>query len=84
VSSLPAFPAIFVLTVADADEAVETWDRALTTGHQRGSLFLVSTIHLWRGFLSLLRGDLVEARSELESAAQGYDLYGYARVTIPI
>jgi DNA-binding CsgD family transcriptional regulator len=79
VSSLPAFPAIFVLTLADADEALETWDRALATGHRRGSLFLVSSIHLWRGFASLLRGDLLEAKSELEAAGQGYELYGYSR-----
>ena len=46
-------------------------------GHARGSLFSISSVHLWRGFTLMRRGDLVDAIESLEQALDEFELYGY-------
>ena len=59
------------------DEALAGWEAATADGHRRGSLFSVSSIHLWRGFTHLWHGDLREAESMLAQAWASFDLFGY-------
>src|SRR4029079_8797188 len=40
---------VVVLTLADREEAVTAWDESLAQAHLHGSLYEISTVHLWRG-----------------------------------
>ena len=69
-----------MVTLAFADryeESLAGWEAANADGHRRGSLFSVSSIHLWRGFTHLWHGDLREAESMLAQAWSSFDLFGY-------
>ena len=69
-----------MVTLAFADryeESLAGWEAATADGHRRGSLFSVSSIHLWRGFTHLWHGDLREAESMLAQAWASFDLFGY-------
>ena len=57
------FPIIaaIVLSVADRDEALESFDVQMADAHQRGAIFSALGVHLWRGYALLRRGELPEA-----------------------
>jgi DNA-binding CsgD family transcriptional regulator len=59
--------ATMVQDLADVD-VMPLWENALTLAHQRGSLFSVLSVSLWRGHSLLRRGDLPEAEEALRVA----------------
>ena len=68
---------IFVLDAAERDEALLAWDASLADAHRRGSLYSVSSIHLWHGWSLLRRGDVAEAQDELELAVEEFRDWGF-------
>ncbi len=74
--------AIIPLALADRDEAIAAWSEALADTHRRGSLYSLSTIHLWHGFTLLRRGEVAEAEQMLRSGLEGAELYGFDPVVI--
>jgi DNA-binding SARP family transcriptional activator/DNA-binding CsgD family transcriptional regulator len=54
-----------VLVMADQDDVLQHWAVATAIAHKRGSLFLLLTVHLWRGWALLERGELAEAEALL-------------------
>jgi DNA-binding CsgD family transcriptional regulator len=69
---------IIVLALADRDEAVETSQAALDEAHRRGSLFSVSGLHMWHGFVLTRRGDLAEAEAVLRTSIDEFVQWGFA------
>jgi hypothetical protein len=70
--------AICALVLTDHhDEALAAWETTQADGYRRGSLFAISSIHLWRGFTMLWHGDLREAASLLQAASSSFSLFGY-------
>jgi len=70
--------AINCLSMADrGDEAIAAYDASLADAHRRGSLFSISSVHLWRGHAHLLRGELIDAEADLRTAISEFELYGY-------
>jgi DNA-binding NarL/FixJ family response regulator len=69
---------ILVLALADREEALETMEAALEYAHRRGSLFEMSTLHLWHGFVLTRRGDLAEAEALLRTAIDELNQWGHA------
>jgi DNA-binding CsgD family transcriptional regulator len=67
--------AIVVLIYADLEEAPDIWSEARELAHARGSLFMVLTVNLWRGFDLLRRGDLGQAEESLESGLEDMVLW---------
>jgi len=74
-------------TMADRDEALGIADDMLARAHHRGSQFGLLAVSLWRGWLHLRRGDLVDAADSLQQAldelaawhgAAGGDVYAAA------
>ncbi|HYC81369.1 MAG TPA: AAA family ATPase [Solirubrobacterales bacterium] len=59
---------VVVLIYADLEEAPDIWSEARELAHARGSLFMILTVNLWRGFDLLRRGDLEQALESLETA----------------
>jgi DNA-binding CsgD family transcriptional regulator len=73
---------ILHLVFADREEASIALDEALAVARHRGSLFSLSVIHTWRGFMLYRRGELAEAEDELRTAAHEFDLYAYDPVAV--
>lgn len=73
---LPMY-AVYTLIAADRDELMAVWDRITRIAHERGSMFGISTIHLWRGYTLYRRGDLPEAELSLRDAVVSFPRYGY-------
>ncbi|HUB98863.1 MAG TPA: AAA family ATPase [Solirubrobacterales bacterium] len=71
--------AIWVLVMADRDEALVAWEELRALAHGRGSMLGVVTVNLWRGATLLWRGDLREAEESLEGAKEGFFDWGLAR-----
>lgn len=69
---------IIVLALADRGEALETSETALAEAHRRGSLFSVSGLHMWHGFVLTRRGDLAEAEAMLRMAIDEFAQWGFA------
>ncbi len=67
--------AIVVLIYADLEQAPDIWAEARQIAHARGSLFMVLTVNLWRGFDLLRRGDLGQARESLEAGLEDMVLW---------
>jgi DNA-binding NarL/FixJ family response regulator len=66
--------AAIVPELDDRPEGLTIWDDALADAHRRGSLFLLLTVHLWRGWTLLGRGELAEAEASiLEALEEGTD-----------
>ncbi len=67
--------AIVVLIYADLEDSPDIWSEAREIAHARGSLFMVLTVNLWRGFDLLRRGDLGQAQESLESGLEDMVLW---------
>ncbi len=67
--------ALVVLIYADHDDTSEIWEEVRTVTHQRGSLFMMLTLDLWRGFDLLRRGDLEQAQQSIEDALEEMTLW---------
>jgi DNA-binding NarL/FixJ family response regulator len=65
---LMAAVAATVLVLADRDEALDVWERALAQAHRLGSAFAVCAVNQFRGWTWLARGELAEAESALRGA----------------
>jgi DNA-binding NarL/FixJ family response regulator len=86
--------AAIVADLADRPEGMTVWDDALADAHRRGSLFLLLTVHLWRGWALLARGELAEAEASIREALEeakdwgnhdaimGYYLYALSRAVL--
>lgn len=57
--------AALVLVLSDQDDAMDVYDALRDTAHRTGSLLLVATVHLWRGWALCQRGALEEAEADL-------------------
>ena len=65
-----------VLVLAEDDEALAVWDAAMTAARQRGSLYSICAVNIWRGWTWLQRGELAEAEASLrEAQEQLHDLF---------
>jgi DNA-binding CsgD family transcriptional regulator len=69
--------AISTLWIADREETSAAWERMFEVARRSGSLFMISTIHLWHGYDLYLRGDLPAAESSLRGGFESFRLYGY-------
>ena len=78
---------LLVYAMADRDEALGVADDMLARAHRRGSQFGMLAVSLWRGWLHLRRGELVDAVDSLQQAldelaawhgAAGGDVYAAA------
>ncbi|MEA2442559.1 MAG: hypothetical protein QOH76_3983 [Thermoleophilaceae bacterium] len=76
-NGLLAFAATSTLVLADRPEALDASNAQMADAYQRGSLFSMSGIHLWRGFLHLWRGELPEAEELLRTAFESHERWGY-------
>ena len=66
-----------VLSVADHPRALAEWDDFLARAHRRGSIYSIASIHLWRGFTLLRRGDLADAEEHLTQARDDFNTWGF-------
>ena len=73
---LPMY-AIAALILSDTEDVTSAWGQMLDTAHRRGSLFGITTIHLWKGYSDWRRGDLAEAERQLRTAIDTFKVYGY-------
>jgi DNA-binding SARP family transcriptional activator/tetratricopeptide (TPR) repeat protein/DNA-binding CsgD family transcriptional regulator len=69
---------LIVLVLADAPDALDAWERPLAEAHRHGSLFAVSGMRSWKGFMLLRRGELLDAERVMATAAEEFNAYGYA------
>jgi DNA-binding SARP family transcriptional activator/DNA-binding CsgD family transcriptional regulator len=76
-NGLLAFAATSTLVLADRPDALEASDAQMADAYRRGSLFSMSGIHLWRGFLHLWRGELPEAEELFRTAFESIERWGY-------
>jgi DNA-binding CsgD family transcriptional regulator len=76
-NGLLAFGATSTLVLCDREEALDASNAQMADAYQRGSLFSMSGIHLWRGFLHLWRGELPEAEELLRTAFESHERWGY-------
>jgi DNA-binding CsgD family transcriptional regulator len=76
-NGLLAFGATSALVLCDREEAVDASNAQMADAYQNGSLFSMSGIHLWRGFLHLWRGELPEAEELLRTAFESHERWGY-------
>jgi DNA-binding CsgD family transcriptional regulator len=58
------------LALADLDEALDAWSAQRAEAHRKGSLMRIGGVHLWSGYTHYLRGDLIEAESELRASLE--------------
>jgi DNA-binding CsgD family transcriptional regulator len=76
--TLISFYPIVALVLTDRPEAIDVWESALADAHRRGSLFSVSSIHLFHGFSLLRRGELADAEASLRAAHDEFRVWGFA------
>ncbi|MEA2423373.1 MAG: hypothetical protein QOF55_2472, partial [Thermoleophilaceae bacterium] len=76
-NGLLAFGATSTLVLCDLEEALEASNAQTADAYQRGSLFSMSGIHLWRGFLHMWRGELPEAEGLFRTAFESHERWGY-------
>ncbi|HEX8753946.1 MAG TPA: AAA family ATPase [Solirubrobacterales bacterium] len=67
--------AIVVVLYADLESSPDIWSEARNIAHARGSLFMILTVNLWRGYDLLLRGDLEQAQESLEAGLEDMILW---------
>ena len=75
-NGLAAIPAIYALTMAERDEAVDWWREATAEAHRYGSLLSIASIHTWAGGTHYYRGELVEAEDSLQSSLDQFKRWG--------
>ena len=68
--------AALIPVFADRPEALEVWDGLLARVHRKGSLLGVLTVHLWRGYALLRRGELEEAEASVRRAHEEMVAWG--------
>ncbi len=73
---LMTLAAIVPLALADLDEAVDRWDAFRADAYQKGSVFTIGSVQLWGGYTRYLRGELVEAESEMRASIETMALWG--------
>jgi tetratricopeptide (TPR) repeat protein len=75
------FPAtaVWVLAMADREEALAVWDEARALAHRSGSLLGFYGTNLWNGAGLLWRGDLPEAETRLLAALENAGAWGILR-----
>jgi DNA-binding CsgD family transcriptional regulator len=69
-----------VLVGGEHPQADTMWQAARADAHRRGSLFAIGAINLWYGYTLLQRGELAEAREELEAASEAFASWGYGSI----
>jgi DNA-binding CsgD family transcriptional regulator len=69
---------LIVLTLADREEAIEAAEAALAEAHRHGSLFTAAGIHMWHGFTLYRRGELGPAETQIRTAMEEFQLWGFA------
>ena len=72
----PSFLAVHVLTLADADDAVEVIDAALAEAHRHGSVFAFAGAKCFRGAAFLARGALREAVEDVSESLEACERWG--------
>ena len=83
-NGLLATCAITTLVWADREDALDWWDAARTDAYRRGSVFAISSLHLWWGYTQYRRGALGEAEESLRAAAGEFELWGHGQQQAPI
>jgi tetratricopeptide (TPR) repeat protein len=78
------FAAAVTLVVTDYPDETGIWQRALDDSHRRGSLFAVSSTHMWHGFALLRRGELAEAEESLRASYDEYKVWGMADMAMTL
>jgi DNA-binding CsgD family transcriptional regulator len=69
--------ACMVLTMADLDEAPQTYDAALATTHLRGSVSTFASCKIFRAQAFLLRGELAEAEADGRESFEARRAWGF-------
>ena len=67
---------MFVLAIADREEALDVADAILAEAQRRGSSFAVAALHGWRGFVLFYRGDLVGAEDAQRAGFEELKTWG--------
>ncbi len=75
---LIAAAAFYPLHCAERDEVLEIWDAARADAFRSGSLMESASMHNWYGHALLRRGDLAQAREELEIGIEQVARWGYS------
>ncbi len=70
----------FTLAIADREEAIQQWERALLDAHRHGSLYSVSAVHGWLAATHHLRGDLGDAETLQRQAYDEFVTWGNAAI----
>jgi DNA-binding CsgD family transcriptional regulator len=63
-----------VLVLADRDEALTVSEAEMSSARQMGSLIALASASVWRGWVSLERGELAEAEEALRQGIEGIGL----------
>ena len=66
---------LMVLTMADRPEAFDYAERMVERAHRRGSQFGMLAVALWRGWMYLCRGELVDASDSMRTALDELDAW---------
>ncbi|UUY05495.1 AAA family ATPase [Svornostia abyssi] len=70
--------AFYVLHCAERDEVLDLWETARADAHRSGALVENASMHSWYGHALLRRGDLAQARIELELGFDQVTQWGYS------
>ncbi|HUB99843.1 MAG TPA: AAA family ATPase [Solirubrobacterales bacterium] len=76
--------ALVVLIYADLDDTGDIWEDVRAVTHRRGSLFMMLTLDLWRGFDLLRRGDLEQAQESIEDSLEEMILWAGSEAAMVI
>jgi tetratricopeptide (TPR) repeat protein len=71
---------MFVLAIADREEALGVADAILAEAQRRGSSFAVAALHGWRGFALFYRGDLVGAEEAQRAGLEELRTWGISKI----
>jgi DNA-binding CsgD family transcriptional regulator/tetratricopeptide (TPR) repeat protein len=72
----PFISATMVLALADQDEALQMWERALADAHRLGSIFAYAVAKIFRTQALLYRGELIEAEGDGREALEACEVWG--------
>lgn len=71
--------AAIIPALADTHEALEVWDEVMARTHRKGSLIGVLTVHLWRGYALMRRGEMDEAETSIRLGWDEMEAWGSPR-----